>query len=157
MKKNQNKANVIFRVFLSTIVFSFLRMIQSFIPIVDAFVGWGWSLTWIILVNTLIQLTTAGLAVLVVMPSILGLGGWREWLSGYLRCDRKIILTGVLSFLIFCTLAAVLSLGMGIFKGDISSVFSTPDIRPDPDVIGWGYFPPGPGTGNLGRNWLFEA
>jgi membrane protease YdiL (CAAX protease family) len=50
------------------------------------------------------------------------------------------VLLGILSFVVFCVLATVISLGMGIFEGDLAIVFAYPDIRPDPDVIGWGYF-----------------
>ena len=98
----------------------------------------------------------AGLAVLIILPFILRAGSWRDWLPGYLRIDPKIVLLGILSFAVFGALATVISLSMGIFKGDLSAVFAFPDIRPDPDVIGWGYFllalvP------EFGKNWLFEV
>lgn len=125
---------------IATILFSFLRMIQSFFPITNTFVEWGWSLLTIILVSTMIQLITAGFAVMVVMPPILKCKPVKVLLPTYLRLDRKTIFTGVLSFLIFCVLATLISISMGIFKGDLSTVFSFPDIQPDPDVIGWGYF-----------------
>ena len=85
-------------------------------------------------------MTFAGFVVLIVLPIILGFKSGRKWLPGYLRIDTKIVLTGFLSFGIFCVLATVISLGMSIFKGDLSAVFVFPDIRPDPDVVGWGYF-----------------
>ena len=94
----------------------------------------------IVLVSTLVRLIFAGIVVLFVMPWSLGLKGWRDWLPGYLRTDRKVILLGLFSFAGFCALATVISLSMGIFKGDLSSVFAFPDIQSEPDVVGWGYF-----------------
>jgi membrane protease YdiL (CAAX protease family) len=82
----------------------------------------------------------ASLVVLIILPFILRSGSWRNWLPEYLRIDRKIVLLGLFSFVVFGTLATVISLGMGIFKGNLSAMFAFPDIRPDPDVIGWGYF-----------------
>jgi len=140
MKFTTGKGRVILSVIVATILFSFLRMIQSFFPITNIFVEWGWSLLEIILVSTLIQMIPAGFAVLVVMPPVLGFKPWREWLPGYLRIGRETVMMGILSFLGFCVLATGISLGMGIFKGDLSVVFSIPDIQPDPDLIGWGYF-----------------
>ena len=140
MKNHTGKGMLILGVMLSTILFSVLRMIHALFPLVDIFVEWGWSLLMIIVVSVLIQMVFAGLAVMIIMPVILGSNKWRRWLPEYLRTDKHNVLMGMLSFALFCGLAALISLPMGIFKGDLSVVFSFPDIRPDPDVIGWGYF-----------------
>jgi membrane protease YdiL (CAAX protease family) len=140
MKEDLRKGHVVVRVILATILFSVFRMIDAFSSLVNMMGQEGWSFSMILIASTLIQLIAAGFVVLVVMPPSLGFKKWRHWLSGYLKIDRKIILSGTLSFLGFCALAALISVSMGIFKGDVSVAFANPDIRPDPDVIGWGYF-----------------
>jgi membrane protease YdiL (CAAX protease family) len=140
MKKNDGKGTIILRVILATLLFSVFRKVDSIFHIGNTLADRGWSLLPILSVSALVRFTFAGIVVLLVMPPILRLERWRDWLPGFLRTDRKVIFTGLLSFAGFCTLAAVISLSMGIFKGDLSSVFAIPDIRPDPDVVGWGYF-----------------
>lgn len=145
MKKNQfdtNKGKIILLVVLSTALFSFFRGIGLFIPILsmNTLAEKGWSLLTIIVVSVLLHTVSSGFVVLLILPRILGFTNLKSWLSGFLRSGRKIILIGTLSFVGFCALAAVISLSMGIFKGDLSIVFAYPDIRPDPDVVGFGYF-----------------
>jgi membrane protease YdiL (CAAX protease family) len=94
----------------------------------------------ILLVITGVKLVLAGLAVVFVMPLILGEKNIRESLVQYFQADSKVLVAGILSFVLFCVLAAVLSLVFGIFKGDLAAAFAFPDLKSDPDVIGWGYF-----------------
>jgi membrane protease YdiL (CAAX protease family) len=122
------------------VVFSFFIKIDTLFSMMNTLAEKGWPLLVIILTAVVIRMFFAGLVVLIVLPLILGFKNWRSWLPEYLRVDSKIVLTGFISFGVFCTLAAIISVGMGIFKADLSTVFSFPDIRPDPDVIGWGYF-----------------
>ncbi len=140
MKNNKGKSTVLLRVVVAVVLFSLFRQITSVLGIVDSFVNRGWTLSFIILVIVMIQMIAAGIVVLIVLPIVLGFKAWRDWLSGYLRVDLKIVLLGLLSFAGFCALAAAISLSMGIFKWDLSTVLANPDIRPDPDVVGWGYF-----------------
>jgi len=141
MISSKNKKGILFlSVLLSTIIFSVFLMIHSFFPLIDNFANFGWSLLMIILVIVLIQMISSGFGVLVILPLILGFKSWQERLFRYLKINLKIVLMGFLSFAIFCIIAAVISIGMGIFRGDISTVLAFPDIRPDPDVTGWGYF-----------------
>jgi membrane protease YdiL (CAAX protease family) len=140
MKNNIGKGNVILRVILSVVLFSIFIKIDTLFSIMNILAERGWSLLTIILTAVLIRMIFAGLVVLMILPLILAFKSWRSWLPEYLRIDSKIVLTGFLSFGVFCTLATIISVGMGIFKGDLSTVFAFPDIRPDPDVIGWGYF-----------------
>jgi len=140
MKNKTGKGNVILRVILSVVVFSFFIKIDTLFSMMNTLAEKGWPLLVIILTAVVIRMFFAGLVVLIVLPLILGFKSWRSWLPEYLRVDSKIVLTGFISFGVFCTLATIVSVGMGIFKADLSTVFSFPDIRPDPDVIGWGYF-----------------
>ena len=140
MKNKTGKRNVILRVILSVVVFSFFIKIDKLFSMMNTLAEKGWPLLVIILTAVVIRMFFAGLVVLIVLPLILGFKNWRSWLPEYLRVDSKIVLTGFISFGVFCTLATIVSVGMGIFKADLSTVFSFPDIRPDPDVIGWGYF-----------------
>ena len=140
MKNKTGKGNVILRVILSVVVFSFFIKIDTLFSMMNTLAEKGWPLLVIILTAVVIRMFFAGLVVLIVLPLILGFKNWRSWLPEYLRVDSKIVLTGFISFGVFCTLATIVSVGMGIFKADLSTVFSFPDIRPDPDVIGWGYF-----------------
>jgi membrane protease YdiL (CAAX protease family) len=140
MKTKAPKGKPIILVILATIVFSIFIKLDSLFSVANTLASRGWSLLPILLVIVLIRMIFAGLVVLIILPLILRSGSWRDWLPGYLRIDRKIVLLGLLSFAVFATLATVISLSMGIFKGDLSAVFAYPDIRPDPDVIGWGYF-----------------
>jgi membrane protease YdiL (CAAX protease family) len=139
MENRTGKGKIILGVLLSTILFSAFLKFDSIFQVVNFLVEKGWSLLSILLVSVLIRMIFAGLVVLIVIPRILRSGYWRGWLSEYLRIDLKIVLLGILSFVVFGALATVISLGTGIFKGDLSAVFAFPDIRPDPDVIGWGY------------------
>jgi hypothetical protein len=77
-------------------------------------------------------------------------GGAREWLPTYLRLDRKSVLLGLLSSVGFCIVATVISLGVAIFRGDRSAELARPDLRPDPDVIGWGVLRSGTGSRDMG-------
>jgi membrane protease YdiL (CAAX protease family) len=140
MKNNTGKGNVILRVVLSIILFSVFIKIDTLFSIMNTLAEKGWPLLVIILAAVIIRMIFAGLVVLIILPMILGFTNWRNWLPGYLKTDSMIVLTGFLSFGIFCTLATITSVGMGIFRGDLATVFALPDIRPDPDVIGWGYF-----------------
>jgi len=145
MKKNQfhaSKVRIILIVILSTALFSFFRGISVFLPILsmDTFAERGWSLMAIIVVSVSLHTVSTGFVVLLILPWILGFTNLKSWLVRFLRLDWKTVLIGILSFAGFCILATVISLGMGIFKGDLTVVFAYPDIRPDPDVVGWGYF-----------------
>ena len=140
MKTKAPKGKLIILVILATIVFSIFIKLDSLFSVANTLASRGWSLLPILFVIVLIRMIFAGLVVLIILPLIIRSGSWRDWLPGYLRIDRKIVLLGLLSFAVFATLATVISLSMGIFKGDLSAVFAYPDIRLDPDVIGWGYF-----------------
>jgi membrane protease YdiL (CAAX protease family) len=140
MKNSMAKVKVILMVILATILFSIFRMMNSLLQIANTLYEKGWSLLAIILVSVLAQMLFTGFVVLIVLPINLGFTDWRVRLKEYLRLDRKVVLSGIFSFGIFCVLAVVISLAMGIFTGDISTVFAYPDIDPEPDVVGWGYF-----------------
>ncbi len=140
MEKSINKIGIIFRIVLAVILFSLFIKVDSILQTADFLVDEGRSLLQILLVITGIRLILAGLAVVFVMPLVLGEKNIREGLARYLLTDSKVLLAGILSFVIFCVLAAVLSLAFGIFKGDLAAAFAFPDLRPDPDVVGWGYF-----------------
>jgi membrane protease YdiL (CAAX protease family) len=140
MEKPITKIGIIFRIVLAVILFSLFIKFDSILQIADLLVDSGWSLPPILLVITLIRMALAGLVTIVVVALVLEFKRIRDWLPAYLRIDSKIVLAGFLSFVLFCALAAGLSLAMGIFVGDMSTVFSTPDLGPDPDVVGWGFF-----------------
>ena len=140
MRKPKNKVGIILRIVLAVILFSLFIKLDSILQTAGFLVDRGWSLLQILLVITGIRLFLAGLAVVFVMPLILGEKNIRECLSRYLRADSKVFLAGILSFTLFCVLAAVLSRAFGIFKGDLAAAFAIPDLKSDPDVIGWGYF-----------------
>ena len=140
MEKSISKIGIILRIALAVVLFSLFIKADSILQMADFLVDRGWSLLQILLVITSIRLVLTGLAVIFVIPMLLGEKNIREDLSRYLRADSKVFLAGILSFAIFCLLAAVLSLAFGIFKGDLAAAFACPDLKSDPDVIGWGYF-----------------
>ena len=140
MENQMGKGSIIFRIFLSTIVFSLFLKLDSIFQLVNSLVEKGWPLLPIITLSVLIRMVCAGIVVLVVLPFILDFKDRQAWLPGIMKFDSRLVLIGFLSFVIFCILAASISLGMGIFKGELSALFAFPDIRPDPDVVGWGYF-----------------
>jgi membrane protease YdiL (CAAX protease family) len=131
---------VILRAAVATVVFSVFLKADSLLSVGDLFVAWGWPAVPVLLAIVVVRMVFAGLVVVVVLPAILGSKRSGKRLSGYLRTDPKAVLLGFLSFVLFCLLAAVISLGLGIFRGDVSAVLAHPDLRPDPDVVGWGYF-----------------
>jgi membrane protease YdiL (CAAX protease family) len=134
------KEIVILWVALATLLFSVFRRGDAFLQVGNTLAEWGWSAVPIFLSMALVRSILAGTVVLAVLPLVLGHKRLRDWLPGYLRIDLKVVLLGVLSFVVFCVLAAAISLGMGILQGNLSAVFAHPDIRPDPDVVGWAYF-----------------
>jgi len=140
MNKKSSKLIIILTIFLATVLFSIFLKLDSVLQLADRMVDRGWSLVQILLTLTGFRLVFAGLVVVVVLPLVLGVKNLWNCLAEYLRTDLKVFLAGLFSFVIFCALAAGLSLVMGIFKGDLSTVFSIPELRPDADVIGWGYF-----------------
>ena len=140
MRNTSGKARVILTVILATILFSFFRRLDAFFSLMNTLADRGWSLLPIILTSVPLRMVSSGFAVLWVLPVCLGYKKRRKLFAGYLRIDRKIVTLGVLSFGIFGGLATAISLGMGIFRGDLSAVFAFPDLRPDPDTVGWGYF-----------------
>ena len=140
METKAHKGKIILLMILAVIVFSLFLKLDSLFSVANTLASRGWALLPILCVILLIRMIFAGLVVLIILPLILRSGSWRGWLPDYLRIDMKIVLLGFLSFVVFGTLATVISLSMGIFQGDLSAVFAFPDIRPDPDVIGWGFF-----------------
>lgn len=140
MQSKMGKFSFIFRVILAALVFSLFLRLDSIFSVVDKFVDLGWSLAAILVTITAVRLILGSIVVLLIMPPILQFGPVQSWLPGFLRTDKKNVLSGVLSFAIFVVLAVVLSLAMSIFKGDLGIVFAMPDIEPDPDVVGWGFF-----------------
>lgn len=140
MEHKIGKGRLILRLILATVLFSIFLKLDSLLGTVDVFVAWGWSLATILLVSVLIRMVFGGIVVLVVLPLILPTKRPLGWKPEYLRIDPRVIWSGLFSFGAFCVLGMSISLGMGIFKGNLSSVLATPDLRPDPDVIGWGYF-----------------
>jgi len=139
MAEREGRWTTILRVALSALLFSLFLRLDQILGITDVFVAWGWPLSLILAAIVLVRMIVAGSVVLAALPLILRMMPGRS-LPGYLRIDLKGVLLGLLSFAVFCVLAAVIALGMGIFMGDASAVFARPDIRPDPDVIGWGFF-----------------
>jgi membrane protease YdiL (CAAX protease family) len=140
MKYKSGVTKILLVSLLSTVLFSVFRKIEFILPLVRSMVDWGWSLPQIIFVSSAVQMLSAGIAVLVIVPPMLGYSKWQEWIPQYLRVDSSVLITGVLSFAGFCVIAAFISMAMGIYEGDLSTVLAFPDIGPEPDVIGWGYF-----------------
>jgi membrane protease YdiL (CAAX protease family) len=134
------KGAVILKVTLAMLLFSIFLKIDALAQVGNILVGWAWPAVPVLLGITLVRMLLAGTVVLAVLPVILGVRRLRDWLPGYVRIDSKAVLLGLLSFVVFCVLAAVISLSMGIYRGDLSAAFARPDLRPDPDVVGWGYF-----------------
>lgn len=138
--KQMGKGEILLRATLSLILFSFFLKMDSIFSFVDSLVERGWSLSSIIVASVLIRMISAGFVVLILIPLSLRCVNWRVWLPGFLRIDRRTVAMGIVSFLLFCALAVAISSSFGIFIGDLSTVFSNPDLRQEPDVIGWGYF-----------------
>jgi membrane protease YdiL (CAAX protease family) len=140
MEPHPSKESIILRVMLSALLFSLFLKMTTLLRLVDVFIAWDWSAIPVMLAIVLARLLFAAVVVLTILPLILMLKSPRDWLPGYLRIDLKCVLLGIFSFVIFCVVAAAISLGMGIFDGDLSVVLARPDIQPEPDVVGWGYF-----------------
>mgnify|MGYP001824661199 CR=1 FL=1 len=140
METRSGKGSTFLRVALASLAFSAFILIDKFMSIGDLLYNLGWPTPLILLGVTLVRFTLAGIAVLAVMPPILGFKRLRDWLPGCLGFDVRVALLGILSFALFALLAAGISLALGIFQGDLSLAFARPDTRPDPDVVGWGFF-----------------
>ena len=140
MKNRSEQAILVLKLVGSVLLFSIFIKLDSILGLVNQLVNFGWPLSLIISASVLVRMIFTGFVVLVILPRILGFRGLWDWLNENLRETSKILTAGVVSFLIFAGLATIISLGMGIFKLNIAVIFATPDIKPDPDVIGWGYF-----------------
>lgn len=134
------KGLVLLKALLCVLLFSALLKFDSFLRLGNTLYEWGWPMPEILLAFVVVRMILAGTATLAVLPWVLGGKRLRDGLPAMLRVDLKGALLGALSFLVFCALAAAISLAMGIWQGDLSAVLARPDHRPDPDVIGWGYF-----------------
>ena len=134
------KGRLLLWIALATLLFSVFRRIDSLFQLGNILAEWTASATLVFLTMALVRLVLAGIVVLIVLPPILGYKKLGDWLPGYLQVDRKRVLLGGLSFLMFGALAAAISLSMGIFRGDLAVVFAHPDLGPDPDIVGWAYF-----------------
>jgi membrane protease YdiL (CAAX protease family) len=134
------KGRAVLLVAFAPLLFSLFRKADTLVRMGNILVEWTSSGGLVFSAIALVRLVLAGLVVLVVLPVVLGFKRLGDWLPGYLRIDRKVLSLGLCSFALFCALAAAISLSMGIFRGDLSVVFARPDLRPDPDVVGWTYF-----------------
>lgn len=123
-----------------TILFGLFLKLPSFLGAGNRLAEAGWPLLPIILVMVIERMLCGALVVLIVLPRLLRWRGLWGTFAGPRHGLRKAVLLGVYAFTAFALLATVISLGLGIFKGDLASVFAVPDIAPDPDVIGLGYF-----------------
>lgn len=140
MKNRSEKVMLILKFFVSVLFFSVFIKLDSILGLVDYLVDLKWSLSAIIIASVLVRMIFAGIVVLVILPRILGFEKSWDWFVKNLKVNSKVIGAGVLSFVIFASLATIISFSMGIFNMDLLTVFAKPDIQPDPDVIGWGYF-----------------
>ena len=150
METRSGKGMILLRAALASLAFSALLFIDKLLAIGNILFDLGWPTPLILLGVTLVRMALAGIAVLAVLPPILGFKGPRDWLPGYLRIDLKVRTLGHSLLRLFALLAALISLTMGIFQGDLSIVFARPDTRPDPDVVGW-RASSGAGSGHLGK------
>lgn len=140
MKFKERKVVTILAILLATILFTFLRRINLFNGLVNILVERGWSLLMIQIAAVIVESIFAAVAVLLVMPPLLGFKRGDNWLRAVTKLDVKTILLGLFSFGVFALLGFGIASALGIFIGDPSVVFAWPDIRPDPDVVGFGYF-----------------
>ena len=126
--RSMGKGAVILRVALATALFSVFLKIDALVQVGNILVDWAWPAVPVLLGITLVRMLLAATVVLAVLPVILGVRRLRDWLPGYVRIDSKAVLLGLLSFVVFCVLAAVISLSMGIYRGDLSAAFARPAL-----------------------------
>ena len=72
MEKKSSTLEIILRIVLAVILFSAIIKLDSILNLPNLMVDRGWSLLQIILVITLILLILVGLAVIFLLPIILG-------------------------------------------------------------------------------------
>ena len=140
MKNKDKKIKTLFAVSLATLLFTVFRRIVLFTGLINTMVERGWALLSIQVAVTLIEFLFSGIAVFGFMPFLLNLGREDTNIKKYLKCDFKGTLLGITSFTAFSLLGIGIATALGIYRGDFSVVFARPDIQPEPDVVGWGYF-----------------
>ena len=140
MKKKKRMVEILFRALMATVLFTLFQRIVLFTGWVDVMVARGWSLLAIQAAAASLEFLFAGVVVILIMPRILRLGSPPNWLPEFLSADVKGVMLGVLSFVVFGLLGVIIAKILGIYVGDPSVIFAWPDIRPDPDVVGFGYF-----------------
>jgi membrane protease YdiL (CAAX protease family) len=140
MKTTKSKTRMVLAALVATFLFAAFLKADSLLQVANLLAESGWALPPILATVVAIRMAFAAIVVLAVFPLILDAQiTWRQF-SSWLRLDGRTVWLGLVSFAAFCTLAAAIALGMGIFRPDLVTVISQPDIRPDADVIGWGYF-----------------
>lgn len=140
MKNKDKKFQTLFAVSLATLLFTVFRRIVLFTGLINFLVERGWALLSIQVAVTLIEFLFSGIAVIGFMPFLLNLGREDSNIKKYLKFDFKGTLLGIISFTAFSFLGIGIATTLGIYRGDFSVVFARPDIQPEPDVVGWGYF-----------------
>lgn len=140
MKKKNRILSTLLSTLMATLLFTFFRRIVMFTGLVNFMVNQGWSLLSIQITAAAIEFLFAGMVVFVIMPRLLGLVSLKKRLLEFLYTDFKIIVLGVLSYVVFGLLGAGIAKTLGIYIGDFSVILAWPDIKPDPDVVGFGYF-----------------
>ena len=140
MKTKNHLAKMLFSMLIATIVFTIFRRIMLFTNLVAMMVSANWSLLAIQVAAAALEFLSGGIVVILVMPPLLGRELSTAGLSIYLSADIKALLLGSLSFALFALLGAGLAKLLGIYIGDVSVILAKPDIAPDPDIVGYGYF-----------------
>jgi membrane protease YdiL (CAAX protease family) len=140
MKTTKSKTRMVLAALVATFLFAAFLKADSLLQVANLLAESGWALPPILATVVAIRMAFAAIVVLAVFPLILDAQITRRQFFSWLRLDGRTVWLGLVSFAAFCTLAAAIALGMGIFRPDLVTVISQPDIRPDADVIGWGYF-----------------
>lgn len=123
-----------------TVLIAFIFQIDNSTQMVNRLVDMEVSYSIALTISFLLRLILGFTLFIIIIPLFRNYDGKWRYYRKYVQISRKVIVIGLLSFLLFTLLSLALSLALGIFISDPDVIFGKPDINTDPDTIGWFYF-----------------
>jgi membrane protease YdiL (CAAX protease family) len=123
-----------------TILITIISQFDNYIGLSNSLYDDGASFEVALLSSFLTRFILGVLILVILIPYIRKYEGKWRYYGSYVKVTQKIFFIGLILFLLFCLVALLTSLSLGIFISDPNVIFGKPDISTTPDTIGWFYF-----------------